>query len=400
MKTYGLAPFAVIVLWLGLSALWMAQTGGSWASDAATTDNTATTSGAAAPVPVGPLMHDLSTSTPVGGSIMAELPPAPSLAIVSTQDPFASAAPPVADVSAKATLAQLQALEYRLTVELNALEQQVRGKPQAAPAMQAPSFLAQLASVVGSGPVIGFLLMLLLVLAVAAKGRPLTSSAMIRQSKATLHRLTAPAVDSVDQAQPALGPSDTRLSPESRIYGQILTNIQPGGLTLQAGAFNENQVRAAAGLTLALGAVAFGYASLGKIYLPIQFVTTLFFVEFLIRVTWGLNQSPLGVVAGWMTRRNDPQWVSAKPKRFAWSLGLVMSLAMMVITNSGIRGAVPMTICLICLTLMWLEAVLGLCLGCEIHRYLVRLGWMQPDRDFEICTNGSCTVEPQHKFAR
>lgn len=398
MKIYGLAPFAVIVLWLGLSIIWMAQTGGSWASDAATPNNPAMTSGSvAAPVPSGPLMHDLSMPAPAG-PIMAELPPVSATATV--QDSPASVAPPAADRPAEVTLAQLQALEYRLAADLNALEQQGSSKPQAAPSMQAPSFLVQLASVVGSAPVIGFLLMLLLVLAVAAKGRPLTYSAFIRQSKATLHRLTAPAVDAVAEAQPALGLSDMRLIPESRIYGQIITHIQPDGLSLRAGAFNENQVRAAAGLTLALGAMAFGYASLGKIYLPIQIVTTLFFMEFMIRVTWGLSQSPLGVVAGWMTQWSAPQWVSAKPKRFAWTLGLVMSLAMMVITNSGIRGAVPMTICLICLTLMWLEAVLGLCLGCEIHRYLVRLGWMQPDRDFEICTNGSCTVEPQHKFAR
>jgi len=146
--------------------------------------------------------------------------------------------------------------------------------------------------------------------------------------------------------------------------------------------------------------VAFAYAALGKVYGPIQTVTTLFFVEFLIRVTWGITRSPLGMVAGWMTRRETPHWVSAKPKRFAWSLGVVMSLAMMIITNSGIRGPLPLTICLICLTLMWLEAVLGLCLGCEIHRQLVRLGWMQPDKDFEICSNGTCTVQPQPLFAR
>ncbi len=54
-----------------------------------------------------------------------------------------------------------------------------------------------------------------------------------------------------------------------------------------------------------------------------------------------------------MTRSHPPQWVSAKPKRFAWSLGLGMSFAMMVITNSGIRGWLPRSICLVCLTLMW-----------------------------------------------
>ena len=129
----------------------------------------------------------------------------------------------------------------------------------------------------------------------------------------------------------------------------------------------RTQVRAAAGLTMALGAVAFVYANFAKVFVPIQVVTTFFFVDFLIRVTVGLKYSPTGVVAGWLTRRQEPQWVSAKPKRFAWTLGLIMSAAMMVITNSDIHGALPRTICLICLALMWLESVLGLCLGCEIH---------------------------------
>jgi hypothetical protein len=172
-------------------------------------------------------------------------------------------------------------------------------------------------------------------------------------------------------------------------------SIQHGGKTLKAAAFNEHAVRAAAGLTMAAGAVAFVYAYFAKAYAPIQIVTALFFVEFVARLAFGLARSPIGIVAHWMTRRQAPDWVSAKPKRFAWTLGLAMSLAMTVITNSGIRGALPLTICLVCLTLMWLEAVLGLCLGCEIHRVLVRRGWIGKDAEYEVCTHGACAVEPQ-----
>lgn len=175
-------------------------------------------------------------------------------------------------------------------------------------------------------------------------------------------------------------------------YGELIHGLRHDGQPVHAGVFNEHQVRAAAGITLVLGAAAFVYAYFAKQYLPIQAVTTLFFVEFLVRVGFGIQSSPLGVVAGWMVRRRAPEWASAKPKRFAWTLGLVMSFAMMVITNSGIRGALPLTICLICLTLMWLEAVLGLCLGCEIHRLLVRRGWARNDDAYEICTHGACGI--------
>jgi len=179
-------------------------------------------------------------------------------------------------------------------------------------------------------------------------------------------------------------------------YGEIVPGLTHNGRVLTAGVFNEHAVRAAAGLTMVLGAVAFVYAYFAKVYAPIQIVTAVFFVEFLVRVTAGFQYSPLGIVSRWLTRREAPHWVSAKPKRFAWTLGLVLSLAMTLITNGGIRGALPLTICLVCLTLMWLEAVLGICLGCEIHGLLARRGWIAKDNAYEICTNGACAIEPQH----
>jgi hypothetical protein len=174
------------------------------------------------------------------------------------------------------------------------------------------------------------------------------------------------------------------------MFGETIEGLAMEGRPVQAGVFNEHQVRAAAGITLVLGAVAFVYAYFAKQYLPIQLVTTFFFIEFALRVGLGLRYSPVGQVARWLTARQPPHWVSAKPKRFAWSLGLVMSLAMMLITNSHIRGTLPLSICLICMSLMWLEAVLGLCLGCEIHGLLVRRGWVARDEAFEICSRGAC----------
>jgi hypothetical protein len=160
---------------------------------------------------------------------------------------------------------------------------------------------------------------------------------------------------------------------------------------LNAAAFDEHQVRAAAGLTMVMGAVAFSYAYFAKNYIPLQVVSTVFFVEFLVRVTAGIQYSPVGIVAGALTL-GPPEWVSAKPKRFAWTLGLGMAFSMMIITNSGIRGTLPRTICAICLTLMWMESVLGLCLGCKLHALLVHWGWRTDDPDFEVCAHGECAV--------
>ena len=185
-----------------------------------------------------------------------------------------------------------------------------------------------------------------------------------------------------------------------RLYGEVLQGVTDEGRRLRAGVFNEHEVRAAAGLTLLFGTVALVYAYFSQVYLPIQIVTTFFFFEFLIRVIAGIQYSPMGVVGRWMTSRQTPHWVSAKPKRFAWTLGLLMAASMMIITNIGIRGPLPLTICLICLTLMWLEAVLGLCLGCETHRLLVRLGWVGKDEEYEVCSHGSCSIDAPRSAGR
>ena len=173
-------------------------------------------------------------------------------------------------------------------------------------------------------------------------------------------------------------------------YGQRIEGLTVNGRDLTAGVFNENEVRAAAGITMVMGAVVFVLALTEQIYLPLQLMTIFFFVEFAIRVTAGIQYSPVGRLAHVLVTRHEPEWASARPKRFAWSMGAALSFAMVIITNSGIRGALPATLCSICLTLMWMESALGFCAGCEIYASLRRRGWIAKDDKIEICAGGVC----------
>lgn len=155
---------------------------------------------------------------------------------------------------------------------------------------------------------------------------------------------------------------------------------------------DERRVRAAAGLTMAAGAVAFAVAVLDSTPVLIRAVSVLFAIDFAVRVLDRLEHSPVGIVSGWLVRWGPPQSVSARPKRFAWTLGFVMSTTMAIITNLGVRGLIPRTICVICLVLMWAEAVLGLCLGCEIYGALARRGWIGRQDGFDVCASGACEI--------
>jgi len=174
---------------------------------------------------------------------------------------------------------------------------------------------------------------------------------------------------------------------DAQLTGLAVDVREPG-----APVVNENEVRAAAGVTMAVGAVAFSYAYFTRQYIPLQVVASLFFVDFLIRVTIGIRSSPVGVLSRALVFNRSPEWVSAKPKRFAWTLGLAMTFAMTIITNVGIRGLLPRTICLICLALMWMESALGLCVGCKIYGLMVRRGWRRIDPAFEVCADGECDL--------
>ena len=96
-------------------------------------------------------------------------------------------------------------------------------------------------------------------------------------------------------------------------FGEIIQAHAVDGRALRAAVFNEHEVRAAAGVTMALGAVAFVSASFAQQYVPIKIVTAFFFFELLIRVSVGLTYSPIGIVSRWLMHRQEPLWVSRSP---------------------------------------------------------------------------------------
>lgn len=175
-------------------------------------------------------------------------------------------------------------------------------------------------------------------------------------------------------------------------FGQHVAGLVVGGRELRAAVFNENEVRAAAGVTLVIAAVAFCFAYFEQQYVPLQVASMFFLVEFGLRATLGIRYSPVGVVARRLTRGQAPEWVSAKPKRFAWMIGIAMAAAMVIITTAGIRGTLPRSLCFTCLTLMWMESALGVCLGCKIYAWLLRHGYKSRDAEIEVCAGGVCAL--------
>ena len=116
--------------------------------------------------------------------------------------------------------------------------------------------------------------------------------------------------------------------------------------------------------------------------------------------------SPTILIASFLARTRKPEWKPLVPKRFAWSLGATFIVICLIFFNpevfahwmNDLTGRtllptteqympywIPLTLVWVCLGFMWLETVLGFCVGCQIHKLLVRLGVLK--EECEACNN-------------
>lgn len=110
--------------------------------------------------------------------------------------------------------------------------------------------------------------------------------------------------------------------------------------------------------------------------------------------------SPTILISSYLARNTKPVWKPLSPKRFAWSIGASLIATCIVFFNPEVLAAwvnqlsghallpttsnymlrwVPMVSVWVCIGFMWMETVLGVCVGCKLHALLVRLGVLKDE---------------------
>lgn len=190
-------------------------------------------------------------------------------------------------------------------------------------------------------------------------------------------------------------------------YGKVIPDLVIDGVPAPYGVVNEREIRASAGLMFALGLIALLGVYYDQNIWFAFFVVLAFWVDFLLKVSISPEWSYIGRVARLFIRNQRPEYVGAIQKRFAWSIGLVMSSLVLFLIGrnlfneacaaSPILGTspcfVPMVLCGICLVFMWLESAAGICVGCTIYSWLVQKGFIKPSEYAPVCPGGVCSVE-------
>lgn len=151
---------------------------------------------------------------------------------------------------------------------------------------------------------------------------------------------------------------------------------------------NERAVRASAGILFFLAIVSFMNAWLVGNFQPTRVFVVAFLIDFAIRIFVNPRFAPSLVVGQWIVHRQQPEWVGAPQKRFAWAIGFALALAMLyLVVINNVVGPVNLIVCATCIGLLFCETAFGICVGCKVYNLFHK-------EQAELCPGGVCEVAP------
>jgi len=157
---------------------------------------------------------------------------------------------------------------------------------------------------------------------------------------------------------------------------------------------NEREIRAAAGILFFFTFLSLLLILLKGNFLLIKYVITIFMVDFIIRAFISPKFAPTLIISRWIVSRQNPEYVGAVQKKFAWIIGVVLATTMfvlMVIVNS--YSIITGLICLACLAFLFFESAFGICLGCLFYNMVYK-------EKAQHCPGEICEVKNKHDIQK
>lgn len=160
---------------------------------------------------------------------------------------------------------------------------------------------------------------------------------------------------------------------------------------------DERIVRASSGLMFLLGMIAFINGFILNQYLIIPYISGFLMLSFLIAVFVNPKFSPTMFIGYLFVRKQSRLPIGAVQKRFAWSLGLVLSVAIFILSLFLLKDPSYFDrvceLCLICLALLFLETAFGICVGCKLYHLAIRMKLLRKPVEKPNCMGDACEVE-------
>lgn len=160
---------------------------------------------------------------------------------------------------------------------------------------------------------------------------------------------------------------------------------------------DERVMRASAGIMLFLGLIAFINGFILQNFIVIPFISGFLLLNFLIGIFINPKFAPTMIIANWITSKQTPIYIGAIQKKFAWSLGLglatiIFGLSIKLLSNPLFFPPVCM-LCLICLFLLYFESAFGICIGCKLYHFSIKLKLIKEPKHKPNCMGDSCEIK-------
>ncbi len=132
---------------------------------------------------------------------------------------------------------------------------------------------------------------------------------------------------------------------------------------------NEREIRASAGILFVFMFVSLMMIIFKGNFVMIKYVIIVFLTDMIVRVFISPKYSPTLIIGRLIVGRQNPEYVGAAQKRFAWMIGIVLATMMfflMVVLNS--YSVVSGLTCFVCLIFLFFESAFGICIGCVFYK--------------------------------
>ena len=139
---------------------------------------------------------------------------------------------------------------------------------------------------------------------------------------------------------------------------------------------NERRMRASAGIMFLAGLFAVINGFVLNWYEPIPWVMGGLIINFMIGLFINPMYAPTVLLAWLFVGRQTPVYIGAVQKKFAWSIGLLLSstifvLSLLLLNDPGYFHSVC-PLCLLCLLMLYLETAFAICVGCKVYDLFIR----------------------------
>jgi hypothetical protein len=157
---------------------------------------------------------------------------------------------------------------------------------------------------------------------------------------------------------------------------------------------NERRMRASAGIMFLFGLIATINGFVLNNYEPIPYVMGGLVINFLIGLFINPMFSPTVLLAWIFVRKQTPIPIGAVQKKFAWSIGLLLSSTIFVLSllllNDPSFFHTICPLCMLCLLMLYLETAFAICVGCKVYDLFIRMKLLPKPKQRPNCMGNSC----------